>query len=308
MFTEESISPWFEEVLACPICKSDVELHGNKLICVNNSCRSPFPVIDGIPVMLVEIDKYHEYQMNYFNHEFKGYEKYQLENWRISYLKRIFRALNIGSNPSDLYLDIGIGGCGYTVIEATRRGCRSVGLDISFEGVKKARDFAFSELGESRSQCIFVVAKAENLPFKNKAFAKVSSVAVLEHVPDDKMAMSEIGRVIKPGGRVFLTIPNSYWRIPPIFWLPYYFWDKKIGHLRHYKAEDLLSEFSRMGFRTNNVLYSGHLVKMSQILLSKVFPSLGKRDSKLWWKLEEMDLKTTSPTGLQLTLLLWKTE
>jgi ubiquinone/menaquinone biosynthesis C-methylase UbiE len=308
MSSKESVSSWFKEVLACPICKSNVELNGNVLKCVNNSCKSQFPVVDGIPIMLVEIDKHDEYQMKYFNNEYKGYEKYQLENWRISYLKRIFRTLNIGSHPGDLYLDVGIGGSGYTVIEAARRGCRSVGIDLSFGGVKKARDFAFSELTEASRQCTFVVAKAENLPFKDNTFTKMSSIAVLEHVPDDKKAMSEIARVIKPGGRVFLTIPNSYCRIPPIFWLPYYIWDKKIGHLRHYKAEDLLSEFSRMGFRTNIVLYSGHLVKLSQTLLSKVFPSLGKRDSKLWWKLEEMDLKTTSPTGLQLTLLLWKTK
>ena len=134
----------------------------------------------------------------------------------------------------------------------------------------------------------------------------MSSIAVLEHVPNDKQAMAEIARVVKPSGEVFLTVPNTYQRIVPIFWLPYYFWDKKVGHLRHYKAEHLLSEFSLMGFFANDVLYSGHLVKMSQILLSRIFPSLGKQDSKLWWKLEELDLKSTSPTGLQLTLLMRK--
>jgi ubiquinone/menaquinone biosynthesis C-methylase UbiE len=301
----KSVAPWLLKILACPLCKSDVTLDGEYLLCVNDKCGSKFPIADGIPIMLAETGKQHENQMKYFNHEFKGYEKYVLENWRISYLQRIFRALELRDDSGGLYLDVGVGGSGYTVIEATRRGCRSVGIDLSFEGIKKARDFAFMELNGKRNLCGFVVASAENLPFKDKTFTKLSSIAVLEHLPNDKQAIREIDRVVRFGGKVFLTVPNSYWRILPIFWLPYYIWDKKIGHLRHYKAEHLLSEFSPM-FLANDVLYSGHLVKMSQTLLSRIFPSLEKRGSKLWWKLEEMDLKNTSPTGLQLTLLMWK--
>jgi len=40
------------EILACPVCKGEIHLQGNKLIC--KKCRKYYPIRDGIPVMLVE--------------------------------------------------------------------------------------------------------------------------------------------------------------------------------------------------------------------------------------------------------------
>ncbi len=40
------------EILACPACKADVVLKGEKLVCVQ--CRRAYPIRDGIPVMLIE--------------------------------------------------------------------------------------------------------------------------------------------------------------------------------------------------------------------------------------------------------------
>lgn len=40
------------EILACPACKADVALKGEKLVCVQ--CRRAYPIRDGIPVMLIE--------------------------------------------------------------------------------------------------------------------------------------------------------------------------------------------------------------------------------------------------------------
>jgi ubiquinone/menaquinone biosynthesis C-methylase UbiE len=305
--TKEAIAPWFKEVLACPICKSDVELSGNVLTCVNGDCRSQFPIVDGIPVMLPQLNRHHEYEKQYFDQEFMRYEKYALENWRISYIKRIFGSLSISSSVTDSYLDIGVGGSGYTVIEAVRRGNKSVGLDVSIEGVKKAQYFARSELGEKSNLCGFAVGLAENLPFKNECFSKLSSIAVLEHVPNDKQAMAEIARVVKPGGEVFLTVPNTYQRIVPIFWLPYYFWDKKIGHLRHYKAEHLIAEFVSHGIITEEIAYSGHMIKLFQTLLSRLSGNFEKNAAKMWWQIESMDSKMSKLAyGLQLHLTMKK--
>jgi uncharacterized protein YbaR (Trm112 family) len=40
------------DILACPSCKGDVKLEGEKIICV--SCGRKYPIKDGIPVMLIE--------------------------------------------------------------------------------------------------------------------------------------------------------------------------------------------------------------------------------------------------------------
>ncbi|MCW1296314.1 MAG: Trm112 family protein [Candidatus Parvarchaeota archaeon] len=38
------------KILACPVCKADVKLKKNKLICVK--CKEEYPIEDGIPIML----------------------------------------------------------------------------------------------------------------------------------------------------------------------------------------------------------------------------------------------------------------
>jgi len=41
-------------ILACPACKADVKLEGEKIICKNSACGLRYPVKDGIPVMLID--------------------------------------------------------------------------------------------------------------------------------------------------------------------------------------------------------------------------------------------------------------
>ena len=40
------------DILACPICKSEIHLKADRLIC--QKCRKYYPIRDGIPVMLVD--------------------------------------------------------------------------------------------------------------------------------------------------------------------------------------------------------------------------------------------------------------
>jgi uncharacterized protein YbaR (Trm112 family) len=40
------------EILACPKCKGDIHLEGDKLIC--KACNLAYPIKEGIPIMLIE--------------------------------------------------------------------------------------------------------------------------------------------------------------------------------------------------------------------------------------------------------------
>lgn len=42
------------EIMACPECKADVKLDGEKIVCQNPNCGLRYPIRDGIPIMLVE--------------------------------------------------------------------------------------------------------------------------------------------------------------------------------------------------------------------------------------------------------------
>ena len=46
------IDPQLLEILACPACKTEVKLEGERLVCVQ--CGRRYPIRDGIPVMLIE--------------------------------------------------------------------------------------------------------------------------------------------------------------------------------------------------------------------------------------------------------------
>jgi len=39
-------------LLACPACQGDVQLNGDKIVCTK--CKRIYPIIDGIPVLLVD--------------------------------------------------------------------------------------------------------------------------------------------------------------------------------------------------------------------------------------------------------------
>ena len=40
------------EILACPVCKKDVTLNNDKIVCTK--CGRRYPIKDGIPVMLID--------------------------------------------------------------------------------------------------------------------------------------------------------------------------------------------------------------------------------------------------------------
>ena len=61
-----------------------------------------------------------------------------------------------------------------------------------------------------RTRCYAEVrnCRVEALPFEPERFATVFSNCVLEHVPDVERALSEIHRVTRPEGRLYLTVPS----------------------------------------------------------------------------------------------------
>jgi len=70
-------------ILICPKCKSKIDYNNDFLIC--QKCFSHYPIIDGIPIMMVEKqeeEKQHDHQVKYFNCHFSKFTEYQLPNWR----------------------------------------------------------------------------------------------------------------------------------------------------------------------------------------------------------------------------------
>lgn len=60
----------------------------------------------------------------------------------------------------------------------------------------------------------FVCGDAAHLPFASDSVDAVTMFDVLEHVPDDRSAISEAWRVLRTGGTLLLSSPNDKWRFP----------------------------------------------------------------------------------------------
>jgi len=123
------------------------------------------------------------------------------------------------------------------------------GLDIEFERLQTAR---------ARTRDL-INAAGEALPFPGDTFNLVLSHEVLEHVEDDRKAIAEIVRVLKPGGRLVLFCPNRgypfethgfYWRgqyhfgnVPLINYLPRRWRDRLAPHVNVYTRRELTRLF-----------------------------------------------------------------
>lgn len=65
-----------------------------------------------------------------------------------------------------------------------------------------------------QSNVRFVCGDATKLPFEDASFDAVTMFDVLEHIPDDRQAIMEALRVLKPGGFLLISTPEKNWRFP----------------------------------------------------------------------------------------------
>lgn len=79
---------------------------------------------------------------------------------------------------------------------------------------------ALVNLDRSATGITDCVADARHLPFKAESFELVISQETVEHVPDPFLAVREMGRVLKGGGRLYLQVPFiiGYHPDPDDFW------------------------------------------------------------------------------------------
>jgi len=61
---------------------------------------------------------------------------------------------------------------------------------------------------KDRGGTIDYVGDAQNLPFEKETFDVVFCSQVLEHLPEPQKALDEFARVLRPGGRLVLTVPH----------------------------------------------------------------------------------------------------
>jgi ubiquinone/menaquinone biosynthesis C-methylase UbiE len=106
------------------------------------------------------------------------------------------RVLEIGCGLGTDGVQFGRAGADYTAVDLTPRAIELVQQRFQQEGLK----------GQ------FLVADAENLPFETGQFDLVYSHGVLHHTPDTPRTITEVYRILKPGGKAMIMLyhKNSY--------------------------------------------------------------------------------------------------
>lgn len=122
-------------------------------------------------------------------------------------------------------------------------GCEVFGLEYDFSRAVEAREKTTNILGGA----------GENLPFPDNSFDLILSNEVIEHVVDDRLAISEMVRTLVPGGRMVIFCPNRWYPFEThgVFWRgEYHFGNKALVNYLPRRVRDRLAPHVRAYTRT----------------------------------------------------------
>jgi SAM-dependent methyltransferase len=186
--------------------------------------------------------------------------------WRDGQRRRMEMILSAAGDRTEGRLLVDGCGVGMYLHHLSPHFADAVGLDIEFERLLEAQNL----------EPEIVNGISEDLPFPADSFDLVLSHEVLEHVQNDQTTISEIVRVLKPGGRLVLFCPNRgypfethgvYWQgkyhfgnIPLVNYLPRRWRDKLAPHVNIYTRRDLMKLFAGLPvkFITRTTIYGAY--------------------------------------------------
>ena len=162
--------------------------------------------------------------------------------------------------PGDRVLDVGCGTGDFTAAMA-RAGADAIGVDVAEAALRRAR---------SRHPGVeFRLVPLDGpLPFEDGSFELVWASEVIEHVADTARWLSEVRRVLAPGGRLLVTTP-SHGRLRVAVGGVERFSEPLGDHLHLYTKRSLGSLLGEFGFGEVRVRAVEGLPLLSRMLLAR---------------------------------------
>jgi ubiquinone/menaquinone biosynthesis C-methylase UbiE len=184
----------------------------------------------------------------------------------------------VGNPKGKRVIDVGSGPGGVSIAFA-EAGAHVSGVDIE----QDLHDISLKHAGFYGVDVNFVLYDGLHLPFEDHSFDYAVSVSVLEHTTNPVLYLSEIYRVLKPGGFLYLGFPNKLWpkethtQIWFLTYIPTFLRDGvvkilkrnplKANNLHFYSYFDLQSMLSKMSPRTFSIVMekglSSHRLKVA---------------------------------------------
>lgn len=144
---------------------------------------------------------------------------------------------------------------------------RIVGVDVDTTSIEK-----FHQTIETRNLGVRLEAikyDGRTLPLADASIDFAISFEVLEHVQDERRALEELHRVLKPGARLAMSVPNRWWvfethgaALPLLKWnrVPFFSWLPKPLHdrwarARIYSRREIVRKLHEAGFHIEDSCY-----------------------------------------------------
>ena len=114
----------------------------------------------------------------------------------------------------------------------------------------------------------------DQLPFANGEFDLVCAMDIVEHVEDDAGALSELTRVLAPGGTLLISVPlhQSHWTA----------FDDFVGHCRRYEPAALTSLLGQFGMKVERSAVYGMQPRSSHLLDLGMWYLVNQRERAMW--------------------------
>jgi SAM-dependent methyltransferase len=195
-------------------------------------------------------------------------ELYELEDrhWWFRNRRRLVWGLlgRVGVPPSPRILDAGCG-TGRNLIEFGPLG-EAEGVDFSDDAVAFCHERGLHGVRKAR---------LEELPFPDRRFDLILATDVIEHLDDDRRALSELRRVAAPGARLIVTVPAYNW-----LWSRH---DESHHHRRRYTMRRLRERVTATGWepRASSYYYATLLPAVAAVRAVRKLPARGNGRSDL---------------------------
>ncbi len=168
--------------------------------------------------------------------------------------------------PKDSILDIGCGnGAHLSDMKKKFKNLQCFGLDVSDIAIKLNKD----------KKIKLKVGDMHSIPYKDKTFSALFSLGAVEHTPHTLQVLKEIHRVMKPRGKILLTVPNiiSFFHLTKRFKMLVGKWE--IGYEKSFLPYEFKKLLEKAGFK--NVSY--YLVPHPRV--SNIFNLMDNKLNKL---------------------------
>jgi SAM-dependent methyltransferase/glycosyltransferase involved in cell wall biosynthesis len=117
-------------------------------------------------------------------------------------------AKSLGLKPGDEVLDFGAGSCFVSEL-LNRFGYATVAFDIDQEVLAIGQERLGLDPRCDRERARFIAGDGMRLPFRDESFDGIICMNALHHMPDYRLTLAEMCRVLKPGGRAVFAEPGE---------------------------------------------------------------------------------------------------